>query len=400
MKREFKVFEFSIIINFFISILKIGGGLYFNFASLISDGMQTLSDFITDIVSFIGIKVSKKRPTKSHPFGFGKMEYIINLVIGVILLLLSIFIVVNGFISKWHIPSLLVLLILFIALILKIITLFFLYSVGKKINSQLLITSYQESKMDLYSSIGVIVATILLQLSDDIVIFSSSAIPGNALSIHKTINKLYLKGVKVFTNMTVNNLHTSGHANQEELKLMIRLLKPKYLMPFHGDYRMLKEHANLGIDCGIPKENTFILKNGDSLILKNHTIIEGESYPNNDIYVDGSRIGEVGSAVIRDRKIMASDGILVVIANINSKDRTLLTKPNITTRGFVLVNENEELIRKIEREATNVITEKLKDKKATFTDIKNQLSLDLIPFIMNLTGRRPLILPIILDIKK
>lgn len=171
MKREFKIFVFSMIINFFISILKIGGGLYFNFASLISDGMQTLSDFITDIVSFIGIKVSKKRPTKSHPFGFGKMEYIINLVIGVILLLLSIFIVVNGFISKWHIPSLLVLLILFIALILKIITLFFLYSVGKKINSQLLITSYQESKMDLYSSIGVIVATILLQFSDDIVIF-------------------------------------------------------------------------------------------------------------------------------------------------------------------------------------------------------------------------------------
>ena len=171
MKREFKVFVFSMIINFFISILKIGGGLYFNFASLISDGMQTLSDFITDIVSFIGIKVSKKRPTKSHPFGFGKMEYITNLVIGVILLLLSIFIVVNGFISKWHIPSLLVLFILFVALILKIITLFFLYSVGKKINSQLLITSYQESKMDLYSSIGVIVATILLQFSDNIVIF-------------------------------------------------------------------------------------------------------------------------------------------------------------------------------------------------------------------------------------
>ena len=155
MKKEFKVFVFSMIINFFISILKIGGGLYFNFASLISDGMQTLSDFITDIVSFIGIKVSKKRPTKSHPF----------------LLLLSIFIVVNGFISKWHIPSLLVLFILFVALILKIITLFFLYSVGKKINSQLLITSYQESKMDLYSSIGVIVATILLQFSDNIVIF-------------------------------------------------------------------------------------------------------------------------------------------------------------------------------------------------------------------------------------
>ena len=97
---------------------------------------------------------------------------------------------------------------------------------------------------------------------------------------------------------------------------------------------------------------------------------------------------------------MANDGILVVIANVNSKTRTLLTKPNITTRGFVLVNENEELIKKIEKEATNIITNKLQDKNASFTDIKNQLSLDLIPFILNLTGRRPIILPIILDIKK
>ena len=235
---------------------------------------------------------------------------------------------------------------------------------------------------------------------DDIVIFSSSAIPGNALSISKTINKLYLKGVRVFTNMTVNNLHTSGHANQEELKLMIRLLRPKYLMPFHGDYRMLKQHAELGIECGIPRENTFILKNGDSLILKNHKITRGESYPNSAIYVDGSRIGEVGSAVLRDRKIMANDGILVVIANIDSKKRKLLIHPNITTRGFVLVNENEELLKKIETLATNIINKKLSDKNATFNDIKNQLSIELTPYILELTGRRPIILPILLDVKK
>ncbi len=235
---------------------------------------------------------------------------------------------------------------------------------------------------------------------DDIVIFSSSAIPGNAISISKTINKLYLKGVKVFTNMTMNNLHTSGHANQEELKLMIRLLNPKYLMPFHGDYRMLKQHAELGIECGIPKENTFVLKNGDSLILKNHVITKGESYPNNAIYVDGNRVGEVGSAVIRDRKIMANDGILVIIANVDISKRRLLIKPNITTRGFILVNENEELLKKIELSATNIITSKLKDKKASFNDIKNQITLELSSYIMELTGRHPLILPVILDAKK
>lgn len=235
---------------------------------------------------------------------------------------------------------------------------------------------------------------------DDIVIFSSSAIPGNALSISKTINKLYLKGVRVFTNMLYSDLHTSGHANQEELKLMIRLLQPKYLMPFHGDYRMLQRHANLGIECGIPKENTFILKNGDSLVLKKHTIEKGESYPNSDIYVDGNRIGEISGAVLRDRKVMASDGILVVIANINMQKRELLIRPNITTRGFVMVNENEELLKKIEHQATHTIKIKLADHSSSYTDIKNQIVADLCPYILELTGRRPIILPVILDIRK
>jgi len=235
---------------------------------------------------------------------------------------------------------------------------------------------------------------------DDIVIFSSSAIPGNALSISKIINKLCLNGVSVYTNKSLSGLHTSGHANQEELKLMIRLLKPTYLMPFHGDYRMLKRHANLGIECGIPKENTFILKNGDTLDLVDHKLTKGESKPGADVYVDGNRIGEIGSAVIRDRKIMANDGILVVIVNVNMKKHELLIKPNITTRGFIQVNENEELIRKIEAEAEKIVKEQLKDTHSTFASIKNEIMLKLIPFIAELTERKPIILPIILDIKK
>ena len=235
---------------------------------------------------------------------------------------------------------------------------------------------------------------------DDVVIFSSSAIPGNALSITKTINKLCLKGVKVYTNSSLADLHTSGHANEEEIKLAIRLFKPKYLMPFHGDYRMLKRQADIGINCGIPKENTFILKNGDSLILKDHVITKGESMPGADIYVDGNRIGEIGSAVIKDRKIMANDGILVVIVNVNMKKRELLIKPNITTRGFVLVNENEELIHKIEDKAETIIKSELTNPKTTFQSLKSDITEELYPFINNLTGRKPIILPIILDIKK
>lgn len=235
---------------------------------------------------------------------------------------------------------------------------------------------------------------------DDIVIFSSSAIPGNALSISKTINKLYLQGVKVYTNNTLTDLHTSGHANEEEIKLMIRLIKPKYLMPFHGDYRMLKRQADIGINCGIPKENTFILKNGDSLVLKNHVITRGKSMPGADVYVDGNRIGEVGSAVLKDRKIMANDGILVVIANIDMHKKELLIKPNITTRGFILVNENEELIKKIENKAEQVIKNELQDPKANYNSLKSSISEQLYPFINELTGRKPIILPIILDIKR
>ena len=235
---------------------------------------------------------------------------------------------------------------------------------------------------------------------NDIVIFSSSAIPGNALSISKTINKLYLQGVKVYTSSSLADLHTSGHANEEEIKLLMKLIKPKYLMPFHGEYRMLKKQANIGIACGIKKENTFIIKNGESLILKDHVITRGPIYSGQDVYVDGSRIGEIGSAVIKDRKIMASDGILVVIINVNMKEKKLLIKPNITTRGFILVNENEELIKKIETKTEQITNEALKDKKINFILLKEIITENLNPYINYLTGRKPIILPIILDIKK
>lgn len=236
---------------------------------------------------------------------------------------------------------------------------------------------------------------------DDIVIFSSSPIPGNATSIAKTINKLYLKGIKVFTNTSLSELHTSGHANQEELKLMIRLMKPKYLMPFHGDYRMLKRHANLGVECGIAKENTFVIENGDILTMKNHVITKShEKVSGEDVYVDGNRIGEIGEVVLRDRKIMSNDGILVVIANIDMDKRNLLIKPNITTRGFILVNENEELIKEIEDSSYHIIKDKLENTKDGINDIKSKIITELIPFIENKTGRRPIILPVIIDIKR
>ena len=234
---------------------------------------------------------------------------------------------------------------------------------------------------------------------DDVVIFSSSPIPGNASSISRTINKLYLQGVKVFTNTTISNIHTSGHANREELKLMIRLIKPKYMLPFHGEYRMLKSHADIANMCGIPKDHIFILDNGDSLMLDNGNITVGEKIKMDEVYIDGNRVGEVATQVLRDRKIMASDGILVIVSNIDMKNKKLLTKPTIVTRGFIQVNENESLIKMLEMKASLLITSKLKEQ-TNFQDIKSFLQTNINSYIMELTGRKPIILSIILDIKR
>ena len=237
-------------------------------------------------------------------------------------------------------------------------------------------------------------------LQDDLVVFSSSPIPGNAASINRVINKLYLKGVKVFTNNNLDNVHTSGHAKQEEQKLMFRLIQPEYFMPMHGEYRMLKEQVNTATLCGVKEENCFIMKNGDTLIMDNNGIHRGNSITAGDVYVDGSRIGDVGSVVIKDRKLMSQDGILVTILNINPLKRKLLIKPNVTTRGFVLVNENAELINTIEKKVQDIVTSYLQSNTYNYVDLRNTIILELHPFISKLTGRRPIILPVIMEVKK
>ena len=235
-------------------------------------------------------------------------------------------------------------------------------------------------------------------MPNDIVIFSSSPIPGNASSVAKTINKLYLKGVRVYTNSNVD-IHSSGHANQDELKLMIRLFKPKYFAPYHGEYRMLKVHCDIANLCDIPIENTFILENGDVLKITKNKVIKSGKVPAGDIYVDGSRIGDVGSVVINDRKLMSSNGILAIIANIDFSNKKLLSIPMITTRGYILVNDNEVLIKQIQKKSEHIISNKLKSKNVNYNDLKNEIINELVPFLMKATGRVPIILPIIMDIK-
>ena len=236
-------------------------------------------------------------------------------------------------------------------------------------------------------------------MPEDTVIFSSSAIPGNAMSINRVINKLYLKGATVYTTSDDANVHTSGHAKQDELKLLFRLLRPEYYMPVHGEYRMLKSATDLANECGIDRDHSFICKNGDILGISKDGVRRVKSIPINDIYVDGKRIGDIASSVIRDRKIMSTDGVLVVIVNINSEKRELVIDPNITTRGFVVVNENQELLSNIQNKVRSIINSELLKHSFSITDLKNRLILELNSYIIDTTGRRPIIMPMIFDMK-
>lgn len=181
MKTELTVLIYSMINNLIISIIKVIGGFVFKLSSLFADGMHTFSDFITDIVCLIGSKISKKRPTKYHPFGFGKVEYLTNLFIGIILLALAIFIIIVSFNNKEVIPPMSLLWLLLISLVLKSIAIIIMHIVGNKINSQLLITSEKESKTDLYSTIAVAIITILLQFSDSVTILKYADLIGSII---------------------------------------------------------------------------------------------------------------------------------------------------------------------------------------------------------------------------
>ena len=236
-------------------------------------------------------------------------------------------------------------------------------------------------------------------IPNDIVIFSSSPIPGNSSSVSKTINKLYLKGVKVYTNGEYD-IHSSGHAYQEELKLMLRLFKPEYFAPYHGEYRMLKTHTDLATECGVKKSKTFILSNGEILNISEDDVKKEGRVQAGEIYVDGSRIGDVSNIVIKDRTLMSNNGILAIIINIDSKNKILLNNPLVTTRGYILVNESLELIKNIELESKKIINKHLKQNDiVNFQDIKTELINGLVPMLSESTGRTPIILPIIMDIK-
>lgn len=235
-------------------------------------------------------------------------------------------------------------------------------------------------------------------IPNDTVVFSSSPIPGNALSVNHIINKLSKAGANVITNSILNSIHTSGHASQGEQKLMLQLMNPKYFFPVHGEYRMLKAHSKTATEVGVPKENTFILSNGDVLLLHKKEVRLGGRVHSDDIYVDGNDISGLSTKVIRDRVHLANNGLVAIMVSIDSKNNKLLTRPQIISRGFVYMKENTELIKETQKIANDSMKKVLK-KKPTFKEIKETLKNDLGPFLYQQTHRNPIIVPLIINKK-
>ncbi len=233
----------------------------------------------------------------------------------------------------------------------------------------------------------------------DTVVFSSNPIPGNAISVSGIINQLVRVGAKVLVNTPLSSLHTTGHASKEEQKLMIQLVKPKYFMPVHGEYRMLKFHADTAIETGIPKENCFICSNGDALILRNGEVSRAQTRIQTDaIYVDGNDISGLSTSVIKDRKILADNGMVAVVVCIDSRTNTILCKPNIVSRGFVFIKENQTLMKESELLVYDALKQSMK-QKVTFGDLKNCIRNTLEPFLYRKTNRNPIVIPVILNHK-
>ena len=194
-------------------------------------------------------------------------------------------------------------------------------------------------------------------------VFSSSPIPGNSASINQVVNKLFRNGATVLTNSILNNLHTTGHASQEEQKLMLQLIKPKYFMPVHGEYKMLRQHKQTAMLTGIPEDNIFTCANGDVLILRKEEVIQS-SYriQADDIYVDGNDISGVSTAVLKDRKILADNGLCSVIVCIDSRTNSILCRPVIVSRGFVFIKDSQTLLKEAEMVVYHALKEKMMQK--------------------------------------
>ena len=231
----------------------------------------------------------------------------------------------------------------------------------------------------------------------DRVIISASAIPGNELTITKVIDELFAKGAEVIYNRTAN-LHVSGHACREDLKMMIALTKPKFFVPLHGETRMLYQHANLAKEMGVDPANIVVSGIGHIIELSADAIRENGEVTAGRILVDGSGVGEVGSVVLHDRKHLADEGMIVVIMTMSGEDAAMVSAPEIITRGFVYLKESENLMEEMKRVVTESIVSCENQRITDWSSIKGKVKSNLSGYLYKNTRRSPMILPVIIEV--
>jgi len=234
----------------------------------------------------------------------------------------------------------------------------------------------------------------------DTFILSSSVIPGNERTVQSIMDTLYRKDAKVI-HYKMMDVHAGGHARQEDLKMMINLIRPKYLIPIHGNYYMLKLHGELGISVGLDPKNILIGENGRVIEFdyRGNGKVTEEKVPTNQIMVDGLGVGDIGQVVLRDRQVLAKDGMFTIIVIIDSKTKKIIGKPQVTSRGFIFVKENFDLVNATKKKVEEIITQKTSKEAAVNWDyVKNNIRETVGSFLYQKTQRRPMILPVVIEV--
>lgn len=232
----------------------------------------------------------------------------------------------------------------------------------------------------------------------DTIVFSSSVIPGNTSAINTLINQLSRLGASVVTNSVLYNLHASGHASRQEMRLLQKLARPHYFMPIHGEYRMLKLHARIGVECGLAKDHTFVCENGDVLTLVNHKVIRSNTtLPADSIYIDGKNPVGISNSVIKDRSTLINEGMVGVFLVINPKNNTLVSSPVVESKGFISANKKG-----LQKKASEIIGIEImrmmsSNEKVTYADVKNAVRSVTSHFLYRESHRNPMVIPVILN---
>ena len=236
-------------------------------------------------------------------------------------------------------------------------------------------------------------------LPGDTVIIAATPIPGNERYVGRTVDELMRIGANVIYGPgSVTGVHVSGHGSQEELKLMLNIMKPKYFIPIHGEYRMLRQHGALAESVGIAKEDIFIVDNGETVEIQDGVARKGSKVTAGNILIDGLGVGDVGNIVLRDRKLLSQDGILVVVVTLSKQDGAILSGPDIISRGFVYVRESEGLLDEANRIVTSTLNRLMSENVNEWASLKTHVKDALGRFLYEQTRRRPMILPIIMEV--